>query len=119
MTPLNDRLLYINEDGSRREAVIASAIQVRLSKEDYEGAKSYVESRVDGELQLYYGRKQIREAGDTTVSDMLANKAEEHLRKAREIRGEDAIRHVYNIAIGAPLADETVDVAPFYKIAAE
>jgi hypothetical protein len=117
MQPLNDRLLYINEDGSRRESVIASVIAARLGKENYESAKSYIEAKVDGELQLYYGRKQIREAGDTTVSDMLAEKAEDHLRKARELHGEGALKHIYNIAVGAPLESEPVDLAPFLQAA--
>jgi hypothetical protein len=33
---------------------------------------------------------------------MLAEKAEQHLRRAREIRGEDHVRHIYDIAVGAP-----------------
>lgn len=119
LAPLNDRLTYINEDGSRREAVISSVIQARLGYESIESATSYIESRVDGEIQLYQGRKLIRELGETTVSDMLAEKAEERLRRVAELRGEDHVRHLYNIAIGAPLTIEAEDVAPFYKIAAE
>lgn len=101
--PLNDRLLYINEDGSRREDVIAEAIDDRAFRLADWDARSYINALVDGELQLYHGRKMIREAGDTTVSDMLAGKAEESLRRAAEIRGADHVKHLYDIAMGAPL----------------
>ena len=136
LAPLNDRLLYINEDGSRREDLIARAIEDRITvdklryahlsehwtEEDwYRDAKSVIEARVHGEEQQYWGNVGTRALGGTTVSDDLAAKEAQGrlIRRAVELYGEDAIRHVYNIAIGAPLADETVDVAPFYKIAAE
>jgi hypothetical protein len=102
LPPLNDRLIYINEDGSRRESVIEAAIEDRAYRLADWDARSYINALVDGELQLYHGRKMIREAGDTTVSDMLADKAEESLRRAAEIRGEDHVRHLYEIAVGAP-----------------
>jgi hypothetical protein len=102
MTPLNDRLIYINEDGTRRESVIEAAIEDRAYRLADWDARSYINALVDGELQLYHGRKMIREAGDTTVSDMLADKAEESLRRARELHGEGALKHAYDIAVGAP-----------------
>jgi hypothetical protein len=86
LAPLNDRLIFLNEDGSRRESVIAAFVADRLDREDYEGAKSYVEARVDGELQIYQQRVEIRAAGDTSVADMLAQKAHERLKRVAEIR---------------------------------
>jgi tryptophanase len=117
LPPLNDRLTFINEDGSLREKVIESVIAARLGKETYESAKSYVMSKVDGELQTYQGRVEIRAKGYTTVSDELALKEANAIRYGIDTYGEEAIRHAYNIAVGAPLESEPVDLAPFLQAA--
>jgi hypothetical protein len=117
LPPLNDRLTFINEDGSLREKVIESVIAARLGNETYESAKSYVMSKVDGELQIYQGRVEIRAKGYNTVSDELALKEAKAIRYGVEAYGEQAIRHAYIIAVGAPLDTETVGLAPFLQAA--
>ncbi|MBA1156903.1 hypothetical protein [Microvirga mediterraneensis] len=134
LAPLNDRLLYINEDGSRREDLIAKAVEDRITvdklryahlsehwtEEDwYRDAKSVIEARVHGEEQQYWGNVQTRALGGMTVSDDLASKEAQGrlIRRATELYGEAYVREKYDIAIGASIQSEPVDVAPFLQAA--
>ncbi|MBB3020693.1 hypothetical protein FHR70_003779 [Microvirga lupini] len=94
LPPLNDRLLYINEDGSRRGSVIEAAIDDRAHRLADWSARSYIEAQVDGEMQIYQGRVEIRDAGDTTVSDMLAAKADERLSRLAEAQDNEPVAYL-------------------------